>query len=385
MRKFLSSGVRSSIPLILAFALIIFIQKGSFFAQEKKGNQSPISMPPLEVDVYKVPPPSNVPVKFTYPARIKSPQKVTVVARVSGVLEKMFFKEGSYVREGQLLFLIEPDPYEAELMRAEANFSMAKAELEKAQKDWLRVKKSYEDKVVSEQVKDEAFYAYEKAKANVRSAEANLKLAQINYNYTKVRATASGYTGMKLTDLGSYVTPNTPLVTITVTDPVYVEFSLPDVDALTVKYGVSPKELTKLLKVKLIMDGGKEYTGRLNFFDVNVDEKTLTVSARAEIRNPENLLMPGQFVRVELTGLYRKNAILVPQQAVIQTPGGALVFIVENSRVFSRPVRLGELSNGYFVVERGLKPGDLVVINNLMKIKDGMPVKIAKYLEGSTR
>ncbi|MEZ0360575.1 MAG: efflux RND transporter periplasmic adaptor subunit [Hydrogenobacter sp.] len=384
MRKFLSFGVGGFIPLILAVALVIFVQKSGFFAQERK-NQSPAGMPPLEVDVYKVPAPSSVPVKLTYPARIKSPQKVTVVARVSGVLKKMFFREGSYVREGQLLFLIEPDTYEAELRRAEANLSMAKAELEKAQRDWLRVKKSYEDKVVSEQAKDEALYAYEKAKANLQLAEANLKLAQINYNYTKVTATASGYTGMKLADVGSYVTPNTPLVTITVTDPVYVEFSLPDVDALAIKYGVSPKELTRLLKVKFVMDGGREYTGRLNFFDVNVDEKTLTVRARAELKNPENLLMPGQFVRVEVAGLYRKNAIFVPQQAVIQTPGGPLVFVVENSRVFSRPVKLAELSNGYFVVEKGLKPGDLVVVNNLMKIRDGMPVKIRKQLEGEIR
>ncbi len=343
-------------------------------------------LPPPEVDVYKVKVIEKLPVTLIYPARLKSPQQVTVVARVTGFLERKFFKEGDYVKKGQLLYLIEPDPYEAAYERAKANLLHAQAQLEKAERDWKRAERSFKAKAISEQARDAAKYAYEMAKAQVLAAKAALKQATINLGYTKVRATISGYTGLKQIDVGNLVTPGTPLVTITSVDPIYVEFSIPDVDVFKSKYNLLKGkwgEEEKKLKAKLLVNNVPyNLEGKVHFLDVKVNPNTSTVKARAVFPNPNRVLMPGQFGRVEISGLYRRNVIVVPQKAVLQTPRGSMVYVVQNGRVAPRIIKVGETSGDYFVVESGLKPGELVVVNNFFKIKPGIPVKIGEVING---
>jgi membrane fusion protein (multidrug efflux system) len=341
-------------------------------------------MPVPEVDIYKVANPENIPVKLIYPARIKSPDKVTIIARVTGILQKKFFTEGDFVKKGDILYKIEPDIYEAETESAKAGLSLAIAQLKKAEKDWLRTKKSFEDNVISKEKRDNAKYTYEMAKANVLLAEARLKKAKINLNYTDVAAPVSGFTGLKLTDVGNIVSPGTPLVTVTTVDPVYAEFSIPDIDALKSNYGISNgswEKADKFLKAKLIIND-KYYPiiGKINFVDVNISEKTSTVKMRAEFSNPEKLLMPGQFARIEILGFYRKNIIKVPQKAVLQNPLGMIVFIIKNGKAYAKPVKIGESIDNFYIVENGLKAGDLVVVNNFFRIRDGINVKIGKTI-----
>lgn len=359
--------------LILSFFLIIL------FSCSKKKDQVNPQAQAIPVSVYKVPEPKDVEVRLEYPGKTKSVSSVTVVARITGILEKMYFKEGQFVRKGDLLFLIEEEPYRAEYESAKANLEKAFAEFKKAERDWQRVKSAYEDRVISEEERDKALYAYENAKANVEYAKAELEKAKINLSYTRVIAPESGIIGERMVDVGNLVTPGTSLVKITQVDPIYVDFSFPENDLIKVGLKISKKGILKLKGLPVeasVEDLPYSFKGYIDFVDTVVDEKTASVKARAILKNPEKKLLPGQFLRIAIKGLKRKDVILVPQQAVIQTPSGPTVWVVVNGKAEMRFISLGELSREYFVVEKGLKPGEDVILNNLMKLRPGSPVII---------
>lgn len=364
---------------VLFILPIVSCTKTDSSAQEKTGLASVVS-----VDVYKIQEPKDFPVELEYPARTKSVSSVTLVARVSGILQSKFFTEGQSVKAEDLLFKIEPDIYEAEAATAQALLEQSIAQLNKTERDWKRMNALYEAQVASEQDRDAALSAYEIAKASVSAAKARLLQTGINLNYTDVNATVSGVTGLRNVDVGNFVSAGTPLVTVTQTDPVYVEFSLPDIDFLKTKYELKSNNwsnIGKTLTARLITDNGKyNIKGAVNFLDTNIDEKTASVKARAIFSNPEEKIFPGQFVRIKIEGLKRKNTITIPQQSIIQNPEGTIVFIVENGKIAIRPVVIGDSSGDNFIVEKGLNPGDLVVVNNFFKIRPDMPVKIDKTI-----
>ncbi|MBU1052210.1 MAG: efflux RND transporter periplasmic adaptor subunit [Proteobacteria bacterium] len=348
-------------------------------AQEKTG-----SAPVVSVDVYKIPEPKDFPVELEYPARTKSVSSVTLVARVSGILQSKLFTEGQSVKAEDLLFKIEPDIYEAEAATAQALLEQAIAQLNKTERDWKRMNALYEAQVASEQDRDTALSAYEIAKASVSAARARLLQTGINLNYTDVNATVSGVTGLRNVDVGNFVSAGTPLVTVTQTDPLYVDFSLPDIDFLKTKYELKSgnwAKMGKMLSAWLISDNGRyDEKGTVNFVDTNIDEKTASVKARAVFPNRKSEILPGQFVRIKIEGLKRKNTIVVPQQSVIQNPGGTIVFIVKDGKIAVRPVEVGDTSGENFIIEKGLNEGDLVVVNNFFKIRPDMPVKTDKII-----
>jgi len=337
--------------------------------------QSPSSLPPLDVTVYEIPQAKTVPVEVKYPARTKSISMVTVVARVSGILKERYFVEGQFVNKDQLLFKIEPDIYQAEYDSAKAQLEQAIAEFNRAERDWQRTKASFEDRLVSEQQRDAALSAYEQAKALVEAARARLKQAELNLRYTDVKAPVSGITGTRLVDPGNLVNPGTALVTITEVNPIYAEFSIPDSDLMRLKAeGLRLKD--KLQAYLLIDDSPYRHSGKIDFIDSVIDEKTSSVKARAVFPNPDREILPNQFVRIIIKGIQRRNAIVIPQKAVLQSSSGPFVYVVENGKALVRNIKLGERVGDNFVVEEGLKPGDLVIVDNLMKIRPGVPVKI---------
>lgn len=355
--------------------------------QERPGRPGgPGGMPPLNVDVFRVPPPRDIPVELKYPARLKSTGEAMITARVSGTLEKIFFKEGDVVQEGTLLFKIEPDVYLAEVNSAKAQLEVAMANLKKAKRDWTRTSKSFEEGVVSERERDAALSAHESAKAGVDLAEARLRMAEIELGYTDVRATISGKTGMKLVDIGNMVNPGTNLVTLTRMDPIYAEFSFPDMDLVKVKYRLSEGSWRnpggKLHSRLLIGDRPYGREGHVDFIDTRVNEETSSVKARAVFPNPDSKVFPGQFTRIIIRGLVRKNAVEIPQKAMIQGSAGAIVFVAENGVVAARPVEQGDTHGDNIIIEKGLKPGDAVIVSNLMKIRPGMPVSVATAVNG---
>lgn len=362
-----------SAALIIAIALLVYCYK---FPRDSEAQEQKQHAPAIEVSVYKVQRPKSIPFELRYPARARSISRVTVVARVGGILKEMYFKEGQFVQRDDLLFKIEPDIYQAEFDSAKAQVEQAVAELNKAERDWKRIKASYEDRVVSEQQMDAALSAYEQAKAFIESAKARLKQAEINLSYTEVRSPVSGITGTRLVDPGNMVNPNTPLVTVTEINPIYVEFSIPDTDLQ--RFGnLSKQDSYRSLKAGIqVEDRSYRHSGRIDFIDSVIDEKTSSVSARTVFPNPEGVLLPGQFVRITLKGLQKKAAVVVPQKAVIQTPLGSAVYAVENGKAVMKNIKIGEKAGEDFIVEEGLKSGDLVIIDNLMKLRPEMPVKV---------
>ena len=336
-------------------------------------------LPTPEVDIYIAPAPKDIPMKLEYPGRLTASGEIILVSRVTGILMEKNFKEGGFAKKGDTLYKIEPDIYKAETDTLKSQLKVAEAQLKKAENDYKRAKASYDDKVLSQQDFDNAASALEIQKANLELAKARLAQAEINLNYTNITAPESGFLGTELLSVGNLVTPGSKLVKITKTDPIYVEFSIPDKDFKEIKdyFNTTVKTF-----ITLTLSNGKQKNGFVNFADVVIDEKTSSVKIRGEINNKEGELMPGDFVRVSLNNIMQKGVIKIPQKAVIQNPMGAIVFVSDNLSVGVRPVVIDGTEEGYFIIKNGLKQGDRVIVNNFFKIKPGMKIKEGNIEKG---
>ena len=342
--------------------------------------------PAPKVDVYEVRPPAQLPVAFEYPARLQSMQSATVVARVTGVLLKQHYAEGSFVKKGTLLYTIEPDIYAAAVHEREADCAVAEALFTNAKRDWERVEALYKDKAISKREYDASLAAYERTKAELNAAGARLESAKIDLGYTEVTAPISGIAGKKETDVGNVVTSGTPLVTITRTDPVYAEFSIPDKDMLKINAALQSGRWSKSVGSSFTAElniGALKRTGSVDYVAPVVDAKTAGIAARATIANGDNALMPGSFGRITLSGIQRNSALIVPQKAVLQSPKGTIVFIVEGGKAAVRPVTLGDTDGENYIVEGPLRPGDQVIVNNFFRVKPGMAVAVDKTINAA--
>lgn len=354
------------------------------FAQE----QQQVPMAP-KVDVYIVKEQKQAPVSLEYPARIQSLKEITITARVSGVLEKQFYKEGAKLLRGAPMYKIEPTIYEADVAAKKANLSVVTAMYEKAQKDWDRARGLYEEKAISEQDKDTVYFAYVTAKANVDVARAELDKVQVNLDYTDVKSTINGVAGMKLVDVGDYVSVGTPLVKMTQIDPIYAEFSIPNINKIKEKYALkygSFKDLQDAkLKAILVVDG-KEYEqeGRIDYVASHVDSATATLKARAVFKNPNAKLIAGEFAKIKIIGVVSNNVLSVPQKAVLQNPLGTIVFVVVDGKVAIKPVKIIEASGDKFIVQ-GVQPKDVVIVNNFFRIKPNTLVTIDKTINAQEK
>ncbi|MFT7860635.1 MAG: efflux RND transporter periplasmic adaptor subunit [Sulfurimonas sp.] len=343
-----------------------------------KEQSKPQQMAP-KVDVYIVKEQKEVPLSLKYPARIDSAKEVTITARVSGVLQKQFYKEGEPLKEGSLMYQIEPDIFAADYASKKATLAVEDAKMQKAKKDFERAEGLYKEQAISEQEYDNAHFSYLSAKANAGVAKAELQKAQVNLDYTKVKATISGVTGMRLVDAGDYVTAGTPLVKMLQRDPIYAEFSIPNISKIKKKFqGVK-------LQAKLLVNG-VEYpeTGYVDFIDSSIDKSTSTTKARAVFKNPDAKLLSGEFAEIKLIGAVAKNIITVPQKAVLQNPLGTIVFVVVEGKAEVRPVRIIESSGDKFIVS-GVKPKDVVVVNNFFRVRPNSPVTIDKTINAQAK
>lgn len=357
----------------------------------ESGNKATVmpAMPPLSVATYKVVS-NDVPVSLEYPAKVKSMQQVGIVARVSGVLEKKLFTEGSFVKAGDMLYQIDSDRYEALMQEAVADVGIKEATLKQATRDWDRTKVLFEQDAVSQKERDSALSAYESAGASLKASQAALKKATIDFNYTKVKATISGMTSLNAQDVGSYVGSSSDtmtLTTITQTDPVYVEFSLSDIELLKKRYVMGTGNWSTIAQAKLPVelstpDGVKyDKKGTLDFLDSYVDSETSTIKARATFSNPNNILIPGLFVRINIEGLVYKDAISIPQKALLQESIGSFVYVAKEGKAEKVPVKTGTVHNDTYIIESGLHVNDLVITNNLTKLRPGSAVVVAEAKE----
>lgn len=325
----------------------------------------------------------DVPLSFEFSARAQGYKETEVRARVSGILLKKNYVEGSQVKEGDVLFEIDPKEYKAKLNNAKANLAKAKAQLRRAETEWARIEKLFKQRVVSEKSRDDAQAELEAQKAAVLMAESEVETAQLNFDYTKVTAPISGVTGMEVQSEGSLISATGLLTNITQLDPIYVIFSASESEMMSLSNMVNnglirnPENKSEIVaKIKFSNDSFYPLPGQINFINSGVDEGTGTIKLRAVFPNPKKQLKPGQFLRLVMEGLTRVNALIVPQEAIMQGANGSYVYIVnDKNMVESVNIQTGLMTKeGGWIVDSGLKAGDRVIVSNLMKIRPGMTV-----------
>ncbi len=327
--------------------------------------------------------PENIPLSFEYAARAQGSKETEVRARVGGILLKRNYTEGSRVEEGTVLFQIDPEPFKVTLNQAKAKLAQTKAQLQAAESQWKRIEKLFVQKVVSEKSRDDAKANLDALRASAQLAQAEVDSAQLNLDYTTVKAPISGVTSLEAQSEGSLIAVNGLLTNITQLDPIYVIFSATEneiasltdmVDRGLVLTPNSKKDIRA--KLKLGNDSFYPEEGEINFITPNIDESTGTVKLRAVFPNAEGRLRPGQFLRLVMEGLVRKDALVLPQSAVMQNPSGSYVYRVDKEgKVESVMVKTGlSTPNGDWIIDEGLKPGDVVLTSGLLKLRPGMPV-----------
>ena len=371
--------------MVTLLAVVLAACSPSNGSDKKGGGHPGMGMPPPEVSVITVAP-KTFPLTFEYVGQTAGSREVEVRARVTGILLTRNFDEGAPVRQGQSLFTIDPAPYQAAAARAEADVGAAEARLEQAKRNAARLKPLYAEKAVSQKDYDDAVSAAAIGDADLKAARARLAEARLNLGYTKVEAPVSGVASRALRSEGSLVSgPDVLLTTVMQVDPIWVMFGIPDNDQgrlqkeLQAGRIVMPKDGT--FDVALVLPDGSAYghTGKLNFSDVRISPATGTRESRATIPNPDGALRPGQFVRVQLRGAQIPNAVSVPQRAVLEGPQGKFVYVVNaQSQAEARPVEAGEWAgNNTWIITSGLKPGERVITDGVMKLGPGAPVRIA--------
>ena len=320
-----------------------------------------------------------------YAGKISAQQFVEIRARVEGYLEEMLFEEGTYIKKNQVLFIIDPKPYKANVEKAKAQLNKNKALELKAERDLERIRPLFEQNAASRLDLDNAIASYESAKAEVVMSEADLTQAEIALGYTTVRSPISGFISERNVDLGTLVGPGgkSLLATMVKSDTVQVNFSMTSLDYLksrerNVNLGQQDTARNWNPYVTITLADNSEYPmkGFLDFADPQVDPNTGTFSVRAEMANPDHILLPGQMTKVRLLlDDVREDAIIVPTKALVIEKGGAYVFACRrDSVVEKRFIELGPEIGNNVVVERGLGPDEMIIVEGFHKLSHGIKV-----------
>lgn len=341
--------------------------------------------PPPEVGVVAVKY-EPVVLQTELPGRVEPVRVAQVRARVNGVVLKRLFTEGSEVRQGQSLFRIDPAPYAAQLSSAQAALGKAEANLSVASAQAARYKPLIEANAVSRQEYDNIVAAQKQAQAEVAAQRAAVQIARINTGYTNVYAPISGRIGRALVTEGALVSANeaTPMAVIQQTNTVYVNFTQSATELQRLRKAAGAKAASaRGVPVTVLLDDGSDTgaQGKLLFSDVTVDPSSGQVTLRAEVPNPDNALLPGQYVRVRLSQAELPAGFLVPQQAVTRGATGDTVIVVGNDgKTAPRPVKVGSQQGNSWVVLEGLKEGEQVVADGFQKMQaPGAQVKPVPY------
>lgn len=343
---------------------------------------APETVPVVEVEPVTT---ENVNIYGEYVGRIRAQQFVEIRARVEGYLERMLFAEGTHIEKGQTLFVIDPRIYRARVDKAKAQLNKAKAQALKAERDLNRIRPLYEQNAASQLDLDNAVAAYEGATADVKVCQADLTQAEMTLGYTTVQSPIAGYISERNVDIGALVGPGgqSLLATVVKSDTVRIDFSMTSLEYLRSKarnVNLGHRDSTRTWNpyITVTMADGTIYPhhGLVDFADPQIDPKTGTFSVRAEMPNPDHSLLPGQFTRVKLLMDVRENAVVVPTKALVIEKGGAFIYVVRPDNVVEkRFIEIGPETGNKTIVERGLTPGELIVVEGYHKLTHGMHVQ----------
>lgn len=351
----------------------------------KKPEPPPPAQPVVQVITVES---KSIPISETFMGQAASSKIVEIRPRVSGLIQKRYFIEGTDVNEGELLYQIDPENYQANVRDATAKVAQAASRYDLAQKNLARVEPLAASKAIAAKDLDDAVSQVATTKADLQAAQAVLDNAQIDLGYTRVVAPLVGRIGKTLVNEGSNVSAQqTKLTEIQVIDPIYVDFTVPESALLNYRKLVSAGKITDIpfdqFVVTVKFSNGSDYPekGKLNFQGTSLDTQTDSYPLRAEFSNNNDLLTPGQYLEVTITGATRNDAILAPQRAVQQGPEGAYCYVIDkDSKVAIASVTLLRYIGNDWLIGDGLKSGDILVVEGIQRLRPGMIVKTKPYI-----
>jgi membrane fusion protein (multidrug efflux system) len=311
-----------------------------------------------------------------YVGRVEAMERVDIRARVTGYIQDVLFKEGDEVKQGDVLYRLERDTFDAAVQKAKGALLEAQGRYANATAQRARTEELVKTDAASRALLDVRIAEQTAAQGDVIVADANLKTAQVNLGYTEITAPISGQIGRSKFTKGNVVGPDSgPLTVIVSRNPMYVTFPVSQREFLTIERN-EQKNLRKALTVRIRFSDGSQYdqVGQINFVDVTVDRATDTVTVRATIPNPKGMLIDGQLVRVALEADKPKEKVLVPQAALIADQQGVYVFVVTDGKATVQRVKIGGESGPYAIIDSGLKGGEQVVVQGMETLRPGTPV-----------
>ena len=365
-----ASGTGMIWGLVVMLALVVFLA-----GCDARG-EAEAQMPPPEVDVAEV---LEQPVTLweSFTGRVVAPETVELRPRVSGYIDQVAFDEGALVEAGDLLFQIDPRPYQARLQAARAQLAQAESQLALAKSRADRAVSLWQSRAISQEEFDQRNAELLSARALVNAADAERDTAQLELQYTRVTAPVSGRTGRAMVTQGNLASANQTLLTTVVSvDPMHVYFDA-DEQAAMASQQVLAEGKSPLVRIGLAGEEGFPHQGTLDFIDNRLNTSTGTLQYRAELANPDGIFKPGQFARVQLPVANLETAMLVSRKAVLTDQDRRFVYVVGQDNVAGRrQVVPGRSVDELLVIRDGLQPGDRVIINGVQKVFfDGMPVQ----------
>jgi len=364
--------------------LSIFLISFSFLLTSCSDKPEQVQQAAPEVTVVKIKP-EDTPVVSEYVAKTASSRRVEIRSRVVGFLDKREYEEGAMVDVGQVLFRIDPKPFEAQLDAAKAELKQQEARMETAKANLDRIEPLVKQNAVAKKELDDALGSYRSAAAAVEAAKAKVVQAELDLGYTTITSPVHGLSSFANLREGAFVGQGTDslLTYVAQIDPMWIEFSISENQLLKHRGNVINGKLVDPKNgdfvVEIVLADGTVYPqkGHITFADASLSEETGTFLIRAEIANPDKNLRPGMFVRANLKGAFRPNAILVPQRAVQQGAKGSFVWEIDNEgKAEFQPITLGPWYGDQWFITEGLEGGETVVVNGALKLRAGVLVKI---------
>jgi RND family efflux transporter MFP subunit len=383
------SNCRSHIPpqTSLSFLALLLLLASSVLSgcQSQKTSGPP---PPVEVEVVSVAQ-KDVPIYGEWVATLDGYVNAQIQPQVTGYIVDQTYKEGSFVRKGQILFQIDTRPFQALLDQAKAQLAQAQAQLGKTQLDVDRDTPLAKERAIAQSQLDNDIQANLAAKASVKAAAAQVEQAQLNLDFTHVTSLVNGIAGIAQVQIGNLVSPTTALTSVSQVNPIKAYFPISEQEYMHYAARINAHNQQEVPSdappFDLVLADGTLYPqkGRLLLTNRQVDVTTGSIQLVCAFPNPNNILRPGQFGRVRAAGETRIGALLVPQRAVTELQGTYQVAVVEGDKVALLPVKVGERIGTMWIIESGVRPGQLVVVEGLQKVRDGSPVRIKQSTSGA--